>query len=312
MKTFDFFNRTFREMKNKNMLMKSEDIDLKFTDLMNYINSNIVTYVNRVLSSGDFPLTGTIKPNDRSFLSSDRNGRVHWSNLSDSLKVNSIKLSDLSPLKERPLSILTTDNRKNITYSPIVNENSILAFTPEKSIHWKLIETNNIQEQSIIGDSVKDEEITLEHWDAKSVEIDYNQILTSHFNAKSITRKKLKRNKSISFKALGQIHDKFPERLLVKLSYIKDKTITPNLIRSYSIDHSFFNKTICVLSHHIAMNSVDDDYFHKDLIFNNATVNENFQLTSDKIKKNTLSPEDFSEPLKTEIMTLLNKQTNNE
>ena len=116
MKTFDFFNRTFREMKNKNMLMKAEDIDLKFTDLMKYINSNIVTYVNRLLSSADFPLTGVIKPNDRSFLSSDRNGRLHWSNLSDSLKVNSIKLSDLSPLKETPLSILTTDNRKNITY----------------------------------------------------------------------------------------------------------------------------------------------------------------------------------------------------
>jgi len=243
--TLNPFNRDtayFQSMRDRGMMMNAEDFDFQFNNLINYLNEKIVPLVNR-LNVKEIPGTDAAD----TFLFNVGDGTTQW------LKVNSNLIPDftipLSKLNNSELhlfddalgSVLATNNSKIFTATEPTAIDQVLTSRQNNTPIWRLIETGDILDRSIIGSKIAFQSIGVEHLSPLVVSdyIPVNSILNRHILDGNITGEKLE-DGSIIARAIA------PDLLQERTEKIRDSIYSPNFspeLNNYTLlDNSLENR----------------------------------------------------------------------
>ena len=258
----DIFNRDrsyFQILRDNGAYIESYNVDNQYDSLIDYINNGVVPEINRIV---DGALPGIIgSPN--TYLSNVGDGTTQWLTIDQSINDYSLPFAKL--IKANVGSVLTTSGYGELATIAATAPDQLLISQEDNSPVWAKIRTQNISDGGITGIDIVDNVIDIEHLKESitTIVIGNGTITGGDFANNSITADKFL-NSSINIEKLGIINHPLPQSInltkpgIIERNHIKNAVITPDKFQIFSIDHTSFNKVICVTKGKIAAQAIDE------------------------------------------------------
>ena len=209
-------------VKNK---IKAVEIDLQFNNIVDYINNNIISAINKLISDQFIGSDNVALRN--SFLINLGNNTTKWDFLNlDNFKYNGTSLIKFE--KGLPNSILAVDNSNEYKFVSPTNDNQVLISVLNNLPTFDYISNDCFTDRCILGNHVALNSIGVNNIDENTCSIADNSIPTIKFADNSVTINNLENGDNVK----GILINKFSAGL---------QAIFPTMITSNMIPDNYFN-----------------------------------------------------------------------
>ena len=275
----------FRILRDNKNLIESYHLDSQFELIVDYINNEIIENINNLIPE---IYQGTVGNKDY-LLANNGDGTVNWKPFSEIIQDYSIDLKKIIKPNLKN-NVLYINNDQELAISDSVIEDSMVLSMKNFIPVFKLIESDNIEDEAIIGDDIADNTIQEENLIQELIDNlngdveDENRNINILQNANSeslysiIVSNLIKEKTFINTKPFGVIDDDFlfPKNWEYdddKYDLIEDGAITDNLIQwtkgqsvsSESLAEEYFKEPGCITSRVINDKAISKDFNSKKL-----------------------------------------------
>jgi hypothetical protein len=285
----------FRILRDNKNLIESDHLDSQFKLIVDYINNEIIENINNFIPE---IYQGTVG-NENYLLANNGDGTVNWKQFNEIIQDYSI---DLKKIKKPNLknNVLYINNDQELAISDAVMQDSMVLSMKNFIPVFKLIESENIEDEAIIGDDIADNTIQEENLIQELIDSlngdveDENRNINILQNANSesvysiIVNNLIKEKTFINTKPFGVIDDDFlfPKNWEYdddKYDLIEDGAITDNLIEwtqgqsafGTGLTYKYFKELRCITSRVINDKAISKDFNSKNFFKNYFSIYKN-------------------------------------
>lgn len=292
----------FQDLRDNAINIRANDFDNQFNQIVNYINNNLITFINGIAGGAGAGIVG--RPN--TFLRNIGDGTTDFAVVdSNAFQDYTIEFAKIAQA-QAPCTILASGQNQAFQEVATNNSNEILISQNNDLPIWAKIRSEHLDDRGITGLKIGLQTISNEHLQPGILinNLANNSLLNRNFVDNAISAQKF---------ALGQLSSdnlgiipltgyNIPLRLIL-LKHIKLGTITPDKIQDNTIYPQQFNRVKLVTAGKFAPGAISDGVFLyggstppvNDFrgFLTSSMLSPNFAMTGRELQLNAFAKEYF-------------------